>query len=100
MNSVVVLTPTEVATLVREGVRAELGAILREMGRPSDVLTSKEAAVYLNQSENTLRQWRMQSRGPAFLKDSHGVRYLKKDLDAWLNSNKVLTAEAPHARSY
>lgn len=97
MTQVIVISPEQLTAVVREGVREEVSAILREMGRSSDVMTSKEAAVYMSQSENTLRQWRSQSRGPAYLKDQQGVRYLKKDIDAWLRSNRTLTVEAPDA---
>lgn len=97
MTQLVVISPEQLASVVRDGLRAELGAILREMGRSTDVMTSKEAAAYMNLAENTLRQWRTQSRGPAYLKDQHGVRYLKKDIDAWLCKSRTLTSEAPDA---
>ena len=96
MTGVFVLTPEQLTEVVRESVRSEVGAILREASRSSDVLTSEEAAAYIKQSENTLRQWRTQSRGPAYLKDQRGVRYMKKDLDSWLMSNRTLTSEATH----
>lgn len=92
-----VMTPEQIREYVGFAVREELGAMVRQMMRPTDVLVPKEAAEYIKQSEGTLRQWRSQGRGPAYLKDRIGVRYLKKDLDAWLLANRTLTSETPDA---
>jgi len=53
-------------------------------------LTEQEAARYIAMSRSFLRQDRMNGRregrtpGPAFLKIGRSVRYLKEDLDKWL----------------
>ncbi len=53
-------------------------------------LTEREAAQYIAMSRSFLRQDRMNGRregrtpGPAFLKIGRSVRYLKEDLDKWL----------------
>ena len=53
-------------------------------------LTEREAAQYIAMSCSFLRQDRMNGKregrtpGPAFLKIGRAVRYLKEDLDAWL----------------
>jgi len=53
-------------------------------------LTEHEAARYVGMSRSFLRQDRMnggregRTPGPAFLKIGRSVRYLKEDLDKWL----------------
>jgi hypothetical protein len=96
-QSIQLLTTEQVETVIGNLIRRELGCITREASIPKAVYDTREASVYLKQSEHTLRQWRSQSRGPTYLKDVSGVRYLKKDLDAWLAGNRVFTAEAPDA---
>ena len=90
------LTQEQVEAAVAAVMRRELGNLLRDTVRPpSNILTEKEAAAYLAQSPNTLRHWRKDSRGPAYLKDCRGIRYDKRDLDAWLRSNRTTTSEDP-----
>ncbi|MGR5414117.1 helix-turn-helix transcriptional regulator [Vibrio astriarenae] len=55
--------------------------------------TEKETATYIGMSRSFLRQSRMEGhRGnrtiaPPFIKIGTAVRYLKEDLDAWLDSH-------------
>lgn len=64
---------------------------MRRKNGPLDLrgtLCTKEAAPYLGKSEETLRHWRSTGRGPHYLKIGSGrssVRYLIKDLDAWID---------------
>ena len=57
--------------------------------------TTAEAARYIAMSESFLRQARMDGErenrtpGPPFLKIGRAVRYLKHDLDAWLERHKA-----------
>ena len=50
-----------------------------------------EAAAYLGMSVGTLRHWRHIGKGPRYLKyqESQAVRYLKNDLDMFMNSSVV-----------
>ena len=50
------------------------------------VLTTPEAAAYLNLQPTTLEQWRWNGRGPRFSKLGRSVRYRKKDLDDFLEA--------------
>ena len=56
----------------------------------SCVLTEADAARYIAMSRSFLRQARMdgirdkRTPGPQFLKIGRSVRYLRKDLDRWL----------------
>lgn len=50
----------------------------------SSLMTEDEVSKRLNVSVASLRRWRLQDRGPAFLKVSALVRYRPEDLEAWL----------------
>ena len=58
-------------------------------------LTEKEAAHYIGMSVSFLRRDRMEgvigksTPGPKWLKIGRSVRYLKEELDQWLESNKI-----------
>jgi hypothetical protein len=49
------------------------------------LLTSKEAALYINTTAEVLRVWRSQGKGPRFKGRGHFVRYLKSDLDEFMS---------------
>lgn len=98
MSQVIVTTPAELSAIIAEVIRREMAALALETARPKAIMNEKEAAAYVEQSPNTLRYWRSQGRGPAYQKSKRGIRYDRKDLDAWLASNRTLTSEAPHAR--
>lgn len=59
------------------------------------VLNEAETAVYLRVSRATLRRNRMEGqregRFPAipFVRMGRSIRYLRRDLDAWLESHRV-----------
>lgn len=54
--------------------------------------TEKEASLYINMSRSYLRQARMEGNrelrtpAPRFIKIGRSVRYLREDLDFWLDS--------------
>ncbi|MFX0546121.1 helix-turn-helix transcriptional regulator [Roseovarius sp. S1116L3] len=51
---------------------------------PDKLLTTKEAAILLRLSPQTLEKWRTQGRGPKFVKlESKAVRYRYGDLISW-----------------
>ena len=58
-------------------------------------LTETETSMYISMSRSYLRQDRMngfrrgRKPGPPFVKISNSVRYLKDDLDAWLEQYRV-----------
>jgi predicted DNA-binding transcriptional regulator AlpA len=53
-----------------------------------DPLTEPEAATRLGLRVATLRAWRHQKRGPAFLRLGRAIRYLSKDLDEFVQANR------------
>jgi hypothetical protein len=51
-------------------------------------LTEMDAAGRLGLKVATLRAWRHQRRGPAFVRLGRAVRYLPSDLDEFLRANR------------
>ena len=49
-----------------------------------DLLTENDVSKRLNVSVASLRRWRLQGRGPAFLRVGCLVRYRPEDLDSWI----------------
>jgi predicted DNA-binding transcriptional regulator AlpA len=58
------------------------------------VLRERDAANYIGMSRAWFRQGRMHGRGPVFVRTGRSIRYLTRDLDAWLDAHRVDTHEA------
>jgi hypothetical protein len=56
-------------------------------------LTTKEVAIMLRTSPGQLANLRMRGEGVPFLKFDRRVLYDIKDLEQWLDSHKIKTAE-------
>ena len=54
----------------------------------SDLLVSKEAAVYLRISEDTLRRWRSKGLGPQYIKIHGRILYRRRELERFLDLNE------------
>ena len=56
----------------------------------SQTLPDREAAIYIGMSESWLRQSRVTGNpdAPPFLKIGRSVRYLRADLDIWLEHRR------------
>ncbi|MBE1426785.1 putative DNA-binding transcriptional regulator AlpA [Desulfomicrobium macestii] len=52
-------------------------------------MREQEAAAYLGMSVKTLQAWRFYNKGPKYLKISRSVRYLREDLDTFLEASKI-----------
>lgn len=57
-------------------------------GLTNQPLTEGEAATRLGLKVATLRAWRNQGRGPAYVRLGRAIRYLSADLDEFLHSNR------------
>lgn len=60
-------------------------------------LSTAQAAQFLGVTESTLRKWRSNRVGPAYLKSAKKgsrVFYLRDDLEAWALSRRVLPADS------
>lgn len=60
----------------------------------SDLSVSKEAAVYLRVSEDTLRRWRSKGLGPRYIKINGRIPYRRRDLERFLDLNECGAAAA------
>ena len=52
------------------------------------LLTTKQLAEYLGIAVSTILQYRMEGRGPQYIKLGHLVRYRIEDVEQWLESQK------------
>lgn len=78
--ALVMITAEELRAIVREEVRAAIGA--RESREDADLLTPREAAEILGVSTRTLRDYSL--RGLRVVRvSSRVVRYRRADLDAF-----------------
>ena len=55
---------------------------------PADPLSEVDAAGRLGLKVATLRAWRHQRRGPAFVRLGRAIRYLSSDIDEFLVANR------------
>ena len=58
------------------------------MENKESLLTTEEAGKVLGMSEQTMRIWRIENRGPSFVKINRSIRYLREDLEAFISSNR------------
>jgi hypothetical protein len=54
----------------------------------TDPLTEVGAAARMGLKVATLRAWRHQGRGPAFVRLGRAIRYLPHDIEAFLHANR------------
>jgi len=59
------------------------------MEKTQNFLNDKEAARFLSLSPQTLRNWRTQSRGPAYIKAGRAIRYAIDDLRSFMDQNRI-----------
>jgi hypothetical protein len=63
--------------------------------RPPDTdFDEREAAQRIGYQPITLRTWRMQGRGPAYIRAGRSIRYTLPDLDAWRSAHRVETRDS------
>ena len=58
------------------------------------ILNEREAAAVVGCSVALLRKWRLFCEGPSYVKIGRLVRYRMEDLDAFLDSHRVVTGGA------
>ena len=60
-----------------------------------EYLTTKEAAEMIRGHYRTLERWRMQGRGPAFIRVGRRIVYATSSVRAWMASKECPTNESP-----
>lgn len=72
---------------------AEAAAVSEAASRPNTdpdaLLTEVQAADFLNLSVRTLQAWRLRGGGSRYIKCGRAVRYRRRDLIAYLDTNTV-----------
>ena len=58
------------------------------------LFTDVDVARYCGVAPVTLRRWRLEGRGPRFVRLGRSVKYRLEDVEAWLKSRE----EVPHGR--
>lgn len=61
------------------------------------MLTTREAARYLQLSSTYLNKMRVTGTGPVFVKLGRSVRYHQADLDAWITARRFTSTSAAQA---
>jgi len=67
----------------------------KHIQQTSRAMSEEQAAAYIEMSRSFLRQDRMngirnnRTAGPRFIRIGRAIRYLKDDLDTWLDSHRV-----------
>lgn len=64
--------------------------VLHQRLPAAEYLTTPQAASYLGLSTQFLEIARHQGEGPPYIKLSRIVKYAKRDLDAWMEQQKVM----------
>jgi hypothetical protein len=80
----------------RASLLAEAQQLIRD-GGPDTLLRSAHAAALLGISPLTLGDIRRRGRGPRFVLSGGRPAYLARDLEAYLDSRAVATADQPAA---
>ena len=62
---------------------------------PDALLTEVQAADFLNLSVRTLQAWRLRGGGSRYIKCGRAVRYRRRDLIAYLDTNTVAHTSDP-----
>jgi len=55
------------------------------------MLTEKQVATMLSITQQTLRNWRQQGKGPKYVKVGGSIRYRYTDVELYLEKNAVET---------
>jgi predicted DNA-binding transcriptional regulator AlpA len=64
------------------------------------LLNNDETADMLNVSRRTLPVWRVQGKGPKFIKIGKLVRYERTEIEAWILANTHANTSRQGAQSY
>lgn len=74
-----------------EELSEQLQSLQKDLIRsnPPEVMTCREAALFLSVTDETMLRWRKDGVGPSYSQpNSRVVRYLTRDLVAWLEDNR------------
>ena len=64
-----------------------------------ELLDTAAAGAFLKLAPMTLKLWRSQGRGPAYVRQGNRVAYLRSDLLAWARAHRVVPSAAPSPKT-
>lgn len=89
-QELVVITQDKLEALIAGAVQRGVSMAIDGLRLP-ETMTEAQAATYVCLSQETLRRWRAEGRGPAYQKLGRSVRYLRSELDAWQHRQRQRT---------
>lgn len=89
---VIIASPDHIRRVIAQGVREGLRQAMADAARGEN-LRENDAAEFIGVAPKTLRDWRSNGRGPAFVQygECGRVMYRRKDLDAFMERNRKET---------
>jgi len=60
------------------------------LAKPTEMMSERQVAEYMNMSLSSLRKWRLFRKGPKFVKLGRAIRYRRTDVETWLSSCREL----------
>lgn len=63
----------------------------RQLRAEMGLISEEELAALLRVQPATLATWRMEKRGPDYVKATKSILYYRKDVHEWLSCNVVVT---------
>lgn len=88
------LNEAVLASLIAEDVTQSLGGMLKE------VLTVEEASRYMGMSKSSLYKLTMNGTIPCYKPTGKMVYFNRKELEQWLQSNRVATRQELNDKAY
>lgn len=88
------VTPEQMSAIVAGAVAEGVRQAFRSMKSAPETMNEAEAAEFLRMSANTLRNYRVEKRGPKYCKNGSRVIYRRSDLESWLESQSVHTIDS------
>lgn len=89
-QELIVITGDKLEELITGAVQRGVLMAMEGLHLPEN-MTEAQTANYLCLSQETLRRWRAEGRGPAYQKLGRAVRYLRSELDAWQHRQRQQT---------
>ena len=102
-SAIAVLSPQQVLSIVREGIRQELAEIVSQDAEATEIerlsrkeyLTEGQVEKLFNLRISTLRKHRVNGSGPSYVKDGEKVLYRRLAVAQYLESKRQKTNDQP-----
>ena len=91
-TGVIIASPEHIRSVIAQGVREGMRQAMADAARGEN-LRENDAADFIGVAPRTLREWRNDGRGPAFVQygECGRVMYRRKDLEAFMERNRKET---------